>query len=261
MMAGFDWRMAWARWKTPSPGYDPAKPLFSIHIPKCGGTSVGESLGRWFGDRLYPHYADEAAGKLPQKWPTGPGTCVHGHFNNRRGFGVLDYYPDAEQFITFLRDPFELHVSLYFYLKQHCQEYSHAGRQYDIRTEFPDLGAFLEAICADREHPLSLSMLRYIPFELTASNYRERLLGRFIHVGVTDDLANSIAILARKLGFEAGPVGHLNASARDPSRDYLAHGRMHRKCFALEHEIYRFAKASHAAEAWRYAAGRAFGRA
>src|SRR3954471_2189740 len=97
--------------------YDKDKPLISIHVPKCGGTSVLAMLGKWFGTRLYPHYFDEELNRMPQRREFKGGICIHGHFNRRRRTGVRDYYPEADQFITMLRDPFEMVVARYFYAK------------------------------------------------------------------------------------------------------------------------------------------------
>lgn len=231
----------WARWRYPCPTYDAGAPLYSIHIPKCGGTSVKASLAEWFDGRLFFHYADEAAGSLPELAPWQVGSCVHGHFNRHRGFGVLDYYPEATQFIAFLRDPFELHVSLYFYLKQHALENCYAGQGYDVLDEFPDLTAFIDGLCANRQHPYAVSLLRYMPWEMTWDNYRTMLMSRFIHVGITEELGNSLAMLAKKLGTRNSMEKRLNVSRHDESVDMGALRCRHGVHFALEHAIYRFA--------------------
>src|SRR5215207_10496370 len=108
--------------------YNPEEPLVSIHVPKTAGMSVKACLEQWFGPKLFAHYPDEAASGAPIKHVLGAGTCVHGHFNKHRGFGVLDYYPEIRQWITFLRDPFEQHVSLFFYLRKYQGQYYFAGR-------------------------------------------------------------------------------------------------------------------------------------
>ena len=96
--------------------YDPEVPLYSIHIPKCGGTSFRKALEGWFGERFFIHYF-QAADAPPERIEVRPGSCVHGHFNRKKGFGLLDYYPDARQVITVLRDPLETAVSNYFFWK------------------------------------------------------------------------------------------------------------------------------------------------
>ncbi len=93
--------------------YNNEKPLISIHIPKCGGSSFKEVLQKWFIGGFYSHYFNEKSNKMPQKYVLSAGICVHGHFNKARGFGIKDYYPEVDQFITFLRDPFEITTSDY----------------------------------------------------------------------------------------------------------------------------------------------------
>src|SRR6185312_9901072 len=96
--------------------YDRDAPLISLHIPKTGGTSLFRILQGWFGDRLMRHYAQNGA--PPQRHAlTGP-ICVHGHFNAALGVGVPQYYPDAPQFMTFLREPFERYVSQWFAMRR-----------------------------------------------------------------------------------------------------------------------------------------------
>ena len=97
--------------------YNKAEPLFSIHIPRCGGKSMTPWLAEIFPGSLGLHYFDEAKNRMPAKHKRQAGTCIHGHFNKARGFGVQDYYPQARQFITILRDPFEVLVSRYYYEK------------------------------------------------------------------------------------------------------------------------------------------------
>lgn len=103
--------------------YDPGAPLIFIHMPKTAGTSVRRIFERWFPGALYPHYFDQATVRRPPRrdlevLQTDHGPVVlYGHFNQARGFGIPEYYPQAKQFVTILRDPFDMHVSRYFYAK------------------------------------------------------------------------------------------------------------------------------------------------
>jgi hypothetical protein len=106
--------------------YITEKPLFSIHIPKTAGTSFQKILKCWFGDDLYLHYFDEKNNKMPEKYILKSGLCIHGHFNKKRGFGVFDYYPEADQFITIIRDPLELHLSNFFFVKKMFQNHNNS---------------------------------------------------------------------------------------------------------------------------------------
>lgn len=196
--------------------YDPSKPLISLHVPKCAGSSFRKVLEQWYGRRLISHY--ERKDRLPGRrnlerglfGRRRTGVCVHGHFNSRRGYGVRDYYPQADQFITILRDPFELHVSDYFYVKKKRER----GRDWDGKPwdgavdNRSDLATFLT------ESPRSY-MLAYFPFELTMDNYRDRLEESFVHIGVAEDLQTSVDRLAERLGFPTVSVPRINVSKRN----------------------------------------------
>lgn len=189
--------------------YDPRKPLFSIHIPKCAGGSFRHLLREWFGQNLYRHYFQQYNAP-PPKHQLSPGICIHGHFNRAKGFGVLDYYPEAEQFITILRDPLEVVISNYFFWK-------HKGRANQIRRgtlrpgdehDYRDVSDFL------KKRPES-HILNFMPYEVTMDNYQEMLETCLVYVGVLDDLQTSANVLAHKLGFRPLPVSWTNPSVRD----------------------------------------------
>lgn len=125
--------------------YDPSCPLVFIHVPKTAGSSVRRIFTQWFGERFVPHYFDEANGTPPQRSPLfdqhSPElpVCVYGHFNRKRGFGVQDNYPDARQFMTVLRDPFEMAISGYYFMRN-------TGAGWKDKSNLPDgeLAASLE---------------------------------------------------------------------------------------------------------------------
>lgn len=196
--------------------YDPRKPLISIHIPKCAGTSFIEVLKQWYGRRFYRHYFDERKGRMPKKinlergllGPRKRGVCIHGHFNGQRGFGVRDYYPEVDQFITIIRDPFELHLSNFFFMKKLGSTMYRDGKPINDATDNDyDLATYL------RESARSF-MLMHFPFELTMENHRELLDEHFVYVGVTDDMQASVDRLAEKLGFPTVEVPVVNVSKR-----------------------------------------------
>lgn len=149
--------------------YVRGKPLISIHIPKCGGTSFKAVLKKWFGKNLYQHYFDERKNKKPPRYNLKSGffrreflngVYIHGHFNKTRGFGVNDYYPELDQFITILRDPFEIAVSNYYYIQRQGQKSFMAGRPHRIEE---DLNDYLRK--NNRSH-----ILLFMPYEMTIDN-------------------------------------------------------------------------------------------
>jgi hypothetical protein len=103
--------------------YNPKDPLIAIHIPKTGGTSIRDLFREWFGSGLLTHYKSKDA--LPTRHDlsciqdSNIPIAIYGHFNQLRNFGITQYYPMVNQFVTILRDPFERAVSRYFFNRLH----------------------------------------------------------------------------------------------------------------------------------------------
>lgn len=220
--------------------YDPDLPLIFIHVPKTAGTTVRQVFYDWFGDNLHYHYYDREADRLPEKvelrepvsgrWR--PDICIYGHFNRDRGFGLEDYYPEVRQFVTILRDPFELMVSAYFYVNSRKSSW---GEREWIRQ------AALEEFL-DRS-PASV-FLPYFPAGLDRRNYREVLEERFVHLGITEDLEKSVDTMAHRLS--RPPPGRIESLNRTPRPDDIDYERL-RQRFSERHEldylVYEFARA------------------
>jgi hypothetical protein len=222
--------------------YDADQPLVSIHIPKAAGTSVRACLDAWFGDRLFTHYPDEAVAGAPKRHALGPRTCVHGHFNKHRWFGVLDYYPDVTQWVTFLRDPFEQHVSLFFYLRKFAGEYHFAGRLVPT-SAWHGFGDFMDFIADSRDvlqtTPAN-TLLAHLPVDFVKQR-PDIALDRFVHVGITEVMDRSLRLLADKLGHSLSEVPNLNQAERDLPLDQR-HRSRHEALFPLEHSVYQVAR-------------------
>jgi hypothetical protein len=220
--------------------YNKNEPLFSLHIPKSGGQSFRGVLRTWFGKNLYFHYFDEKQDIYPEKHnlkdTTGrnwqKSTCVHGHFNASRGAGVYDYYPEAGQFITIMRDPFELHVSHYFYIKRLGDNAYYRGNSIKHSSS---------ATAADFLKKSKSYLLKSFPFELTMDNFKGLLDKYFVYIGIKEDLQVSIDILARKLGFPTCGVETVNVSKRDEEVPGDLKEEFIRR-HPLEYAIYDFAR-------------------
>jgi hypothetical protein len=190
--------------------YNPDKPLISIHVPKCGGTSFRSVLGQWFGPNLYRHCFYERLSKRPRRYDLRGGTCIHGHFNKKRKIGVMDYYPEADQFITIFRDPFEMMMSRYFYAKGKGAGRFRDGKPVEsIQERFSDVRAYF------RDGRKKCYLTNFLPYEVTLDNYEEMFEKYFIYVGITEDLQTSVEVLAQRLGFPSVPAGRLNTSVHD----------------------------------------------
>ncbi len=184
--------------------YDKEKPLISIHIPKCGGSSFSKVLEKWFGGNFYKHYFDEKNTELPTKYMQKPGICIHGHFNKKRGFGVKDYYPEVDQFITMLRDPIQISISNYYFVKKQGGNSYRNGKLYELDD---NLRSYLKNT--------NSFMLQHMPCEITMDNYKEIIEKYFVYVGVLEDAQTSVNVLADKLDFPNFEIEHDNMSLRN----------------------------------------------
>lgn len=217
--------------------YNPLKPLISIHIPKCAGTSFDAILKGWFGAGFHRHYFDEKNNLKPKKIyadgaiPARPvRTCIHGHFNNKRQMGVFDYYPSADQYITIIRDPLELHISNYFFLKRRIRENQNYRNGSKQTLHYHNIDDYLENT--------NSFMLFHFPWELTQKNYEDILLAHFVHIGVLEKFQQSVDIIAQKLGVPPVPVHRKNTAPRDETPSDRAKEKWLER-HPLERSIYR----------------------
>lgn len=221
--------------------YNKSKPLILIHIPKTAGISVREIYKEWFGDNLLFHYFDGANNKLPKKHdifemhtPKNP-FFVYGHFNRERHFGIEQYYPEVDQFITILREPFEIAVSGFFYVKK-------INPEWRVQLKLPE-GGLTEFI-----ENLDLGLFNYFPCDVTADNYREVIESYFVEVGVTEYLDESMQRIAKKLKQEyiPGSLGRLNTAKRDQEVTPEVKARFIKR-HQLEYDVYNYVLEMYAA--------------
>ena len=216
--------------------YDPKQALISLHIPKAGGTSLGEVLRQWYGSRFYQHYCDEKNNRMPPRLELRPGICIHGHFNARRRFGVADYYPAAGQFIAMLRDPFEIVVSRFFYEKKRASllESFRGGKPLVLPD---DVNQYLEQEIVKHDyHP---NMLDYMPAEMTRDNFTDIINANFVYAGIVEDFAFCLARLAERLGKALPALPQMNMSERYAAVDER-YRREFREAHPLEYAIYNY---------------------
>lgn len=209
--------------------YNPSAPLIFLHVPKTGGMSLTQSLREWFpGKRLVPHYRNNVTGELPARHRFEGPICIRGHFNAFRGFGVDAYYPQADQFITFLRDPFERFLSQWFFLKER-----RAVNQPDFETWINQRAASQAA----RDN--SFSLIWQFPKAPDIEAILQTMRTQFVFVGFTERFSESVRGLAGALGQPAPPPIHLNRTER--AADFTSWRPFYKKHFADEYEIYHAA--------------------
>jgi hypothetical protein len=214
--------------------------LFSQHIPKTAGTSFTEVLKKWFYPGLHAHYVDHQTNTPPRKIHPVKKTlhylgvyplCIHGHFEEEHG--IFESYPNASQFITVIRDPLEMQVSLFYDHQRRLKENGTLywkGRQ--VKQEFGgDLDQWVE------ERPSYL--LKFFPWKLTIENYQKVIQEHFIHIGITENLQTSVNIFAEKLGKKRTEISHKNESERSSSPSESA-SRVFKEKHTLEYMLYDY---------------------
>jgi hypothetical protein len=217
--------------------YDPKSPLFSLHIPKCGGTSLLRIWRRWFWPwRVVSHYQRQA-GPPPSKIKVSGAMCVHGHFNSRRERGALQFYPQADQFVTFLRDPFDRYMSLWFFMPKMAidrGDTTWAERRPDFAT------ALRQSALRQQAQRNSTSIIWHFPQRPDVVDIGTQMDKSFVFVGIMERYQASLDALAVALGKRRIMVPHLNQTPRDQN-DYEQWRPFYRKHFADEYTVYEAA--------------------
>jgi hypothetical protein len=215
--------------------YNSKIPLISIHIPKCGGSSLKEVLKEWFNDRLFFHYYDLKNNKMPPKIKTRnlfyryvPDICIHGHFNKFDGLGVKEYYPNIDQAITFIRDPLEVQLSVFYYRHQQDKQglFNRSGKPMNLTL---DIDEFLETSTP--------YIHNFFPDDFNVETFEKYINNYFIHIGIIEDYQNSLNILADKLNKPRIKVPHINSSERFSKPSESSIKKFKEKC-KWEYEIY-----------------------
>jgi hypothetical protein len=242
--------------------YDPARPLVSLHVPKTGGISLRSTLIDWFGaGGLFLHYRGPTR-DLPPRFDVKAGQCVHGHFNRLRGFGVHDYYPDATQFIIFLRHPFTRFISQW----RHLNFQQRLGVSISEMSDNPSFATWFkrraEATVAGSD---SFSLAAQLPATPPAQDPTSAFDHGYVAIGIMENYNESVRVLADALGFPApSSVAHLNraddANRKDePAADHGEWAERHREIFSVEYELYHAGRARLAIDLQRLRAREAQG--
>ena len=225
--------------------YDRNKPLAFIHIPKTAGSSLKEVLTQWFSDGLRSVYFNEKENRPPEKIELKdtagrflPDLCVIGHFNRSRNMGIEQCCPEIDQYVTFLRDPFEAHLSNYFYVRTLAKENRafRNGKVHPIIEKNMSLRDFLE------NYKKSF-FLDFLPAEIDENNFRDVLQEKFIFIGLVETYNESLIQMAKILEKRIDEFVHINKSER---RESIADIEGYRQEFyrnnALVKSIYDFVK-------------------
>ncbi|MBB5352644.1 hypothetical protein HNR46_002892 [Haloferula luteola] len=211
-------------------------------MPKAGGTSSRNIVRSWFEPNFHTHYINEMDGSLPAPVDLAQVHCpsqpavIFGHFNRRRGAGIPDYYPEVRQFVTILRDPLALAISRYFYTRKNGKDWKQSPETLDLTIN-------------DYLRECRIDMLQHFPTDTSIDNYEEVIHEHFVHIGITEKLSCSMAVIARKLGKRPPRyVPVKNRCSREGTICEQAQ-KAFRERHELEFAVYDCAKRLHLAEA------------
>lgn len=204
--------------------YDQTAPLIFAHVPKTAGTSVRSVFQAWYGTRLLPHYPQKDNGGRPVKYDVvqmhsaKEPAVIYGHFNREKGFGIEDYYPEASQFVTVLRDPVERVLSGYFYMRSQGIHMAPFG---DLRN----------VSAQEYVDHADINMFKFLPAALESGDFEVAVEERFVEIGLTEHLEESLSRIAVKLSKPSLPaqVVHLNATQKKQSVDASLETRLARR--------------------------------
>lgn len=134
-----------------------------------------------------------------------------------------------------IRDPFYLHVSTYFYVRNQAASGGmgayRGGKLNPIVENDWSLEEYLR-------HNNQSCIRSFLPPNLALENYVDVLSNSFIYIGVSENLQKSVDLLAERLGFDSVEVPKKNVS--DWSEE-VPHGARERfeEANPLETLIYR----------------------
>jgi hypothetical protein len=232
--------------------YDPNKPLFSLHVPKTAGTSFRLTLERWFPDeRLKLHYRDHKTLALPILHEADAPICIHGHFDATHNCGVDDYYPEAQQFVAFLRDPLDRVASLYFYTRWHHERtakstvFQRVTRSRTI-SGFMSFEEWIPFLADEKAAGRATSYPWFLPGAPDVNTIIRNMAERFVFVGLTETYDASLLALAERLGKTASRPRFVNRTRRNRQNDIDCQRALHMRLFPEEYELYAFAAALNA---------------
>lgn len=151
----------------------------------------------------------------------------------------MDYYPEAQQFITILRDPLEAAISNYFFWKT-------KARAIQLKNGLITQGGEHDYKNIDdffHKRPRS-NMLDFMPRQVTRENYKKIIATHFVWIGLVDNLQLHIHELIRLLDLPSIRTVHVSRVNSSP-RDEILAPHIRETFMAenqLEFEIYQYIK-------------------
>ncbi len=212
--------------------YDPSAPLIYLHLYKTAGTSVNQIFQTWYGGKFIKHKDGSNTDKRDisctseniKKYNIS-GPLFFGHFNHD---GMFEWPSECTQFITMLRDPFDLQVSAFYYAKKnglplHVDNVEEYVLTSDFHYSFTNI---------------------FTKEKITLNNYKEIIAKYFIAIGSLKNYEKSIKNFALQLGkpFDSSFL-EIRKNVSADSKNYFVPNHLrslHEEVYALEHTIYKY---------------------
>jgi hypothetical protein len=177
--------------------------IVSIHITKCAGTTLAGILQSVYGDRFLHLHGTNIVKEVVEDNCKNV-DCIHGHFS----YGIK---PNRNiRYITFLRNPLERLLSLYWNIQN---EPKHPQYSFTMRLTFREWLESRRFSCLDNDIVRFLSGNRYLNFshpdrfvcqedlELARTN-----LSKFYFVGFVERFDKDIIALSEYLDWSSFPM-------------------------------------------------------
>ena len=194
-----------------------------IHQPKASGTTLNRIL-----DREYPHHTiysidgtnpTESIKKFKsfREEDRRRFRLVRGHMF----FGLHEYIPGSARYITFLRNPVERIVSLYYFIRQNPKHYFHRT----LHDQNLYLKQFVEQISIpeiDNNQTRRFSGMVAPPGQCTyemLEQAKENFQKHFLIVGLTERFNESLLLMKNLFGWKSINYIKQNSSQRPPTSE------------------------------------------
>jgi hypothetical protein len=224
--------------------FDESKPLVYLHLFKTAGSTIANFFEHWFkgpnllnpNGRYQPHHdhatkrvircSQENIDRLKTYNVYNP--VFFGHFDMT---GNFKFPPDCNQFITMLRDPFDIEVSAFYFrtavLKDKLTPHINNIEDYILNSDY---------------HYKFTNV--FTKEELTLENYQEVINKYFVMIGSMKNYNKSLELLQSNLDLKI-PEKLLNLKINERAKvdnflspDYLR--ELHREKWPLEYAIYDY---------------------